>query len=264
MKFTVAIPIYHGGKWVDRISENILKIPSEATILLSSQTPEDGVLHQLRQRHRGDKRLCFLEPVETRGWREHVNVLIRYCRNQAFAILAQDDSIEVDMYSRMVQILSEDPECSVAFPQVVAVDFQGNSEPVAFISPPRSEEPETLYAEALRLSKNWNLGIPYRGLVRAKYLCPIQPTPGDAFADLFWVFSLACRGRLREVPGAVYIKQYHDQSVHAAWKEFHKEFSKHDRYSLFKREIVRVYRFRWRSRREALSLLKQQLSSNEV
>ena len=87
----------------------------------------------------------------------------------------------------------------------------------------------------MKLDQQWNLGIPYRGVVRRRLARPIPPTPGDRFADQAWVFSIALVSHLVEVPDALYIKRYHSSNTHTDWLPL----SSAERLEAFRPEIER-------------------------
>lgn len=67
------------------------------------------------------------------------------------------------------------------------------------------------------LEQVWNLGVPFRAVIRREVLTGIPATPGDAFADQVWVFGMALRRHLRYVPEALYLKRYHARNTHQHW-----------------------------------------------
>lgn len=240
MKITVAIPLYHAEKWIDRISQNINHLPINCEILVSSQTPEDGVIDRLKELHNGDKRIRFFLTDGLKGWRTHVNQLIQNCQSEAFSILAQDDWIDSIYYPALIAKLESDPKAVMTFGQIIGYHMPGLDAPCA-MPMPENRPAIVPYKQAIHLLKHWNLGIPYRGLIRTTYLQLIEPTPGDQFADLIWVFGLACKGHIYNVPEATYHKHYSPESAHAQWAPFETALDAPTRLKLLKREIKRAY-----------------------
>ena len=212
---TIGVPVHRGLRWSNVISENLANVPADATILISDCTREDACLRELRRRHRRDRRVRFTQGDVSLGWREHINQLILSSRSAAFSILPQDDSVAEGHYESLIDALNASPAAVLAFPRLVGEYPDGSQHdhrPIPF-----ALGHEDVTEEALRLWYQWNLGVPWRGIVRKPVLRPMLPTPGDQWADQLWVFGIALEGHLLEVPHTIYRKRYHDGNTHGNW-----------------------------------------------
>lgn len=212
---TIAIPLHGAARWVDEVSANIAAAPQGARIVLSDRSQLDDALLELRGRHGTDRRVRYVEGFAGQGWREHVNELIAESSTPMFTILPQDDSIAPGHYERLVSALNTRPSAGLAFPTLRRRGIGGDD--LDHAHPPFALGARPPWEEAIALRQTWNLGIPWRGVIRHRYLRPMLATPGDVWADLIWVFGIALETYLVEVPEAVYFKRYHDANTHGDW-----------------------------------------------
>jgi hypothetical protein len=245
----VAIPLHGAGRWIDVISDNITAIPDSASVVVSDRSRLDDTLEVLRRRHRRDRRIRFVDDAGGTGWREHVNALLSDCDTPTFSILPQDDSVSAGHYEALLGALHDQPDAGLAFPHLRAV-FE-NGDEFDHRPPPFPLGSRPPWEEAIRLRAEWNLGVPWRGVVRRRHLRPMIPTPGDVWADAIWVFGIALETHLVHVPDVVYRKRYHDTNTHGAWARP----SASDVYRLQRREIDRRLGGQPDAHREATTLL---------
>ncbi len=250
-RLTVAIPLHRAGSWVETVSANIERIPARSRIVLSDETQADDALDRLAHRFRGDPRLTIRRKPGRPGWREHANALISEARTELFSILPQDDAISPGYYEKLVETLDRSPSAGIAFGTIHTVDIPvGADGPMA--GPPFALGARVPWREALELDDRWNLGIPWRGVIRRTVLLPMTATPGDRFADQIWVFGMALVAHLVEVPEAIYTKHYHLDSVHGNWAPLAIE----ERFVAKRKEIFRRLGQRVAARDAALKALQ--------
>ncbi len=216
---TVLIPLYSADPFIDQITDNLRKIPQSALVIISDQCQLDGALETLKAIHQNDRRIVFRSVDGPAGWRSHINSVIKNVQTEFFNILAQDDEIDPGYYEALEKALDANPKVGVAFGKVDAIGLNGNPERQRMASPGIPLGVRAPWREALDLDRDWNLGIPYRGLIRAKLLSLVPVTPGDNYADQIWIFSLALISHLIEVPQAIYVKRYHSRNTHTQWRQ---------------------------------------------
>ncbi len=246
---TVAIPLHGAGAWLDVVSANLESVPATARVVLSDRSRRDDAHRRLRRRHAGDRRLRFVEATDDPGWRGHVNQLIAACRTPLFTVLPQDDSVPPGYFELLVEALATRPTAGLAFGRIRAVGLGETEHELP--GPPCELGLRPPWQEAIRLDREWNLGIPWRGVVRRRHLRPILPTSGDRFADQIWVFGIALEAHLVEVPEAVYLKRYHGGNTHGRWPALEGE----ERRAVKEREIRRRLGRRPEEREAALVAL---------
>lgn len=252
-RLTVVIPLHRAEPWIDVISENISLIPVRTRILLSDVTCHDGALDILATRHSADRRLRLRRGTGSHGWREHTNLLLQSVRTEFLAILPQDDSITPLYFEKLVAALDRNPSAGISFGSLDAIYQDGTR--VVHPPPPFPLGQRPPWVEALELDQRWNLGVPYRGVVRRRLARPIPATAEDRYADLVWVFSMALVAHLVEVPDALYVKRYHHKNTHTDWSPL----SSAERLAAFRPEIEARLRGTPEDRDAALAALEHQL-----
>ena len=216
---TVVIPLHKGKPYVDQISSNINNIPAGVQIILSDQTQEDDALKVLAERHARDPRITVRSKLSAPGWRIHANELIAETTTEYFSILAQDDIINSSYYPKLVSALRKNSKAGLAFGRIEVLDYRKASVERHFFSgPPFQLGRNPPWVDAIELDRQWNLGIPYRGVIRKRILQTIDETPGDRFADQIWVFGMALLEPMVEVADAIYTKPYHHNNIHTSWE----------------------------------------------
>lgn len=234
-RLTVAIPLFNGADWEQTVLHNIQLIPADARIVLSDEVSSDDTAIRIGEYLVNDPRIMIRTRDGKTGWREHCNALINENESEFFSLLPQDDRIEAGYYEKLIIGLDENPGAGLAFGSLLAVRKSNRHEKLA--SPPFKPGSSTPWAEAVLLERYWNMGIPFRGIIRREILRKIPPTPEDQFADKLWVFSMALSAFLLEVPDAVYLKCYHSHNTHTDWNPL----SEQQRKVLLEKEIRNVF-----------------------
>lgn len=215
-RLTILIPLHRGGPWVLNIAQNLQSFPADCRVLISDATLEDTAIDWLEDRHGGDSRVEFLRKKSEIGWRRHTNELLGRVETEFASILPQDDAIPPGYYEKLVEALDANPSVGLTFGVMNAIEpLSASPERMPEVPFPLGQRPP--YEEAIRLDREWNLGIPWRGVVRRNLLWPTPLIPYD-FADQIWTFGIALRAHLMEVPTAIYLKRYHANCTHITWK----------------------------------------------
>lgn len=215
-RLTVAFPLYKGARWEETVVENIRHLPDDVRIILSDEVSSDDTAEKIANRFVNDPRIEVRMRNGLRGWRAHCNALIDENNTEFFCLLPQDDLIEPDYFEKLVAALDANPDAGLAFPRLFVVAH--SREPVPAPSTPFELGKGLPWIEAILLERYWNLGIPFRGVIRSTVLRHIPSTPSDHFADQLWVFSMALSAFLLEVPEAIYTKRYHGKNTHTQWQ----------------------------------------------
>lgn len=213
----MAIPLFRARPWISNVAKNIGRIPPGVRIVLSDDAGNGGVLRELARKCRGDSRIRFRIREGVPGWRAHMNELIAESSTELFSFLPQDDRIAPGYYEKLVAALDGNPGAGIAFAPIVAVGHPKPGRRTGFPGPPIELGRRPPWEEAVELDRRWNLGIPFRGVIRRACLQPIPETPDDRFADQIWVFGMALGAHLVEVPAARYLKYYYPGQTHGAW-----------------------------------------------
>ena len=214
-RLTILVPLHAASPWVHDVSANLAHIPPAARVVLSDVTAVDDALARLERIHNRDSRLRFRRDNGPAGWRLHINALLDEVDSELFAVLPQDDRICPGYYERLVAALDRNPTAGLAYGPIDAVE--AGKEVSRLAAAPFRLGVRKPWREILELDRDWNLGIPFRGVWRSCLVRPIPQTPGDRFADQLWVLSLGLVAHLVEVPEALYEKRYHARNTHGGW-----------------------------------------------
>ena len=215
-KITIAIPLYHGKNWIPVIANNIRHIPKNAKIVLSDEVSSDDSASLIARKFANDPKIQVRLREGEPGWRQHCNALMAECDTPFFSLLPQDDSIGPRYYQRLLRAFAKKPEIGISFGQIVGT--RSSSEPpIWFRPPPKIPLEEAPWKVAIELDKQWNLGIPFRGVIRRELLTQFDTSLPESFSDQIWVFSMALRRHITEVPDCVYLKRYHPTNTHTVW-----------------------------------------------
>jgi hypothetical protein len=216
---TVLIPLHLALPHLDTIERTLACLPASWQILISDRTLCDDALERLRQRHGQDPRLRLLARRGAAGWRDHVNTLLPLVSTPWVCIVAQDDSLEPGYLEALEESLQRHPAAGLAFGRIKGIGLEQSRARGLWDPPPPPLGVQEPWREALALDTQWNLGIPYRGLIRRELLQPIPATlGGNCFADQIWIFSIALVSHLVFVEAAVHVKHYHPGATHQHWR----------------------------------------------
>ncbi|MCA9072635.1 MAG: glycosyltransferase, partial [Planctomycetaceae bacterium] len=220
-QLTILIPLHRAGPWVWNITQNLQRFPEDCRVLISDATLKDEAVNWLEERHAGDSRVQFFRKASDIDWRVHINELLERVDTEFASILPQDDAIHAGYYEALMAALDANPSAGLAFGVIDAI-HPLSQVPERLPSPPFPLGESPPYVEAIRLDRTWNLGAPWRGVVRRDLLWPTPLIPHD-FADQIWTFGIALRAHLVEVPSAIYLKRYHANCTHLGWKPLNGE-----------------------------------------
>jgi len=221
---SVAIPLHRSRPWVDAIEANVARIPHASTeILISDRTCLDDAVDVLADRLSDDPRVRFVRSADGLSWIEHYNDLLHRASGDFFMWMPHDDDFPSDYLPALVGALTADERALLAFGCIEPILPDGSPHPTERFHCPASllERPWS-WEVALELALDWNLGIPFRGVMRRRAVLrwglAVRPITGEVFADGYWVFALALHGPLVFVPSVSTCKRYYPTSTHAVWR----------------------------------------------
>lgn len=221
---SLAIPLYRSKPFQPIIVENLERLNySNLEILISDRHGEDNTLDALAERYAGDPRFLFFKASDRLNWREHYNRLLQRARGDYLLWMPHDDSYPSNYIPDLVDALEANPDAVIACGHMKMINLQGEPLTDPVLPFERVAAGEWSPRMPLRLLMFWDLGRPFRGLVR---LAPIRragliirPTYENSWADICWVFGAALLGRLHFASNCYCIKRYHpasaDVQVHA-------------------------------------------------
>jgi len=220
---SVGIPLYRSSRFLEIVIENIEAIEyPNIEVIISDRHQFDDALARLKVQYASDARFRFLEGRDRLNWVEHFNLLLKEARGTYFLWMAHDDSYSSNYIADLVAALEDHPDVVLAFGRVEQLSLDGFLPTFPFTPPPTTDQEEWTLASSLRLLTLWQLWIAFRGVFRLKVVedahLQIRQTYGNIRADIYWVFALSLRGRLRYVESCVCVKRFHRSSGGAGWR----------------------------------------------
>ena len=220
---SIGIPLYRSAQFLGIIFDNIEAIEyPNIEIVISDRHQFDDALAQLKARYESDARFRFLEGEDRLNWVENFNLILNSVRGKYFLWMAHDDTYSPNYIGDLVAALEDRPDAVLAFGRVEQVSLDGFLPTFPFTPPPTTDQEEWTLASSLRLLTLWQLWIAFRGLYRLKSVkdshLRIRQTYGNIRADIYWVFAVSLRGRLRYVESCLCVKRFHRSSGGAGWR----------------------------------------------
>lgn len=222
-RVTIAIPLHASAPFVDVVAGNVARIPyADAEILVSDRSGRDGALDTLARRLGDDPRVRFLRAHDGAGWVDHYNALLRCARGERFMWMPHDDDFPADYLPLLDAALDARPGALLAFGRIRAIDVDGGPRADRpFLEPPFALGTLPRPVEAVRLFREWHLGIPIRGLLRRDEILRrrlwIRHEAGDQSVDQTWALAVVTAGPVVYEPRATCDKRYYPTSTHARW-----------------------------------------------
>lgn len=73
------------------------------------------------------------------------------------------------------------------------------------------------------------------------------------------MFGIALKQNIIEVPDALYIKNYHQNSAHANWEPITYALSKEEKFEVMKKEVLRRYKFKYKISAKIIKAIEESL-----
>lgn len=222
-RVTIAIPIYHSKRFLRVIRQNIrhLDLP-DAEILLSDRHGDDDAMDLLQAEFEHDTRIRFLRASDRIGWVDHYNELLRQATGRYFMWMPHDDTFPRHYVPALLADLEADPTIWLSFGTLYSVFQKPRRVEIGRL--PDWQIPQNWSAWCgLRWFLFWNMGVPMRGLfdrervlAHGLFLKPVPPA--NHYADIYWLFALALRGRMHYNPVGFTVKRMYATSTSGVWK----------------------------------------------
>jgi GT2 family glycosyltransferase len=222
-RVTIAIPMYRSKRFLRVIRQNIrhLDLP-DAEILLSDRHGDDDAMDMLQAEFGHDPRIRFLRASDRIGWVDHYNELLQQATGHYFMWMPHDDTFPRHYVPTLLADLERDSSIWLSFGTLYSVFRQPRRVEIGRL--PNWQIPQHWSAWCgLRWFLFWNMGVPMRGLfdrerVLAQQLFLKSVPPANHYADIYWLFALALRGRMHYNPAAFTVKRMYATSTSGVWK----------------------------------------------
>lgn len=156
-RISIALPVYNGAETLGAVIEAVLgQTFSDLELLLSDNASTDGTEEVCRRYARADGRVIYHRHVENVGLLNNFRGAAQQARGRYVRWIGDDDSLEPDYVSRVLQVFADDERTVLVTTQIVYLDGDGveatpaEYEPVAM----SSADPVERFAEILWVMTN--------------------------------------------------------------------------------------------------------------
>src|ERR1041384_1202890 len=212
-RILVGMPAYHGTEYIAETLRCIAEQEFTGFEVLISIDNADYRTADACGPFLDDRRFRMVVHQDHLGWDGNTNWVMDQCEAEFFCYWQQDDLTTADYLGSLIRFADDNPEFVCAFS-----DLQWFGDKHTRLSCPSL----TGFAltRALYFLETMN-GVPFRGLIRKAAIDRIGPIRQSGFSgaheDFVWLAKLARDGALGRVPGPLYYKRKHENSVGSSW-----------------------------------------------
>ena len=224
----VGIPLYRSRPFLSSLRENCAALVEEednVEVIISDRHGLDDTLDVLCAEWGHDARFRFLKDGDSLNWVEHMNFLLREARGDYFRWMPHDDCFPAGCLTPLIDRLESTPSVILAYGPTRAMDAEGLHTPERDrlgSNPLVSPGQNWTFQHSLDLFWKGFCDGAFKGVFRRRKVIDaglfIRPTHRLIYAERTWLFGVSLLGGLAEEPSSIYLKRYHSDSVHAAWR----------------------------------------------
>jgi glycosyltransferase involved in cell wall biosynthesis len=222
-RLTVGLPVFDGEPYLEACVRSILdQTYADFELVIADNASTDATADICRAFSDVDARVRYLRHSQNIGAGPNHNFVLEQATGELFRWAAADDLVGPTAFARCVELLDEaGPSVVLAFPQAEIIDEHG--EHIRFWADQGSVDGDTP-AERLRALIGHRSGhfhggpmTPFYGVIRTGALRSTRLHQLFYGSDRVLVVELALRGKLVEVPEALYIRRQHTAQSGGSW-----------------------------------------------
>jgi glycosyltransferase involved in cell wall biosynthesis len=225
IKTSLVIPLYRSIGFLDTIIANIDAVEQEdVEIIVSDRHCYDDTIKRLSNHFADDKRIRFLQYQDKLDWVAHINSLMEESKGKYWRLMPHDDIFPAGSLQPLIKALENHSEAVLAYGPTQAIDIDGRRLRKKDIPHPHPKESRSNWQYGMVLKMFWNgyFNGAFKGLIRLdevkKRGLIIRSTLNQIGPERCWLFALSLLGTFRFVPDSIYIKRFHQNSVHSSWE----------------------------------------------
>lgn len=213
-RILVGMPAYHGTQHIAETLRCIAEQEFTAFGVLISIDNADYETADACGPFLADRRFRMVVHQEHLGWDRNTNWVMAQCDAEFFCYWQQDDLTTPDYLGSLIGFADDNPEFVCAFSDLQWVgDWHTRTSCPSLTG--------FALTRALYFLETMN-GVPFRGLIRKAAIDRIGPIRQKGFSgaheDFVWLAKLARDGAFGRVPGPLYYKRKHEDSVSTGWE----------------------------------------------
>ncbi len=215
-RVSVGMPVYNGENYMVEAIESVMaQTLGDFEFVICDNASTDRTEEICRDYAARDPRIRYVRNRINLGGGPNNNRVFELSSAPYFKVHNHDDVMHPEFLDRCVEVLDQEPDVVVAFPNTVDIDPQGR---VIKEWEPRpdlcSASPSERCWDALRFGDEPHALF---GVMRADVLAQTGLMGSSPSADKVLLAELAMRGRFAEVPKPLFLHREHPlRSVHAA------------------------------------------------
>jgi glycosyltransferase involved in cell wall biosynthesis len=222
-RLTIGLPVFDEERYLETCVQSILdQTYADFELVIADNASSDATEDICRAFSRVDARVRYLRHSGNIGAGPNHNFVLAQATGELFRWAAADDLVRPRAFARCVEVLDDaGPSAVVAFPQAEIIDEHG--EHVRYWDDQGSVDGDSP-AERLRALISHPSGhlyggpmAPFYGVVRRDVLRSTRLHQLFYGSDRVLLVELALRGKLLEVPEALYARRQHSAQSGGSW-----------------------------------------------
>lgn len=213
-KVVIGLPIYNSEKYVAAaISSHLAQSFGDFHLVISDNGSTDATPDICADFARTDDRVKYERSPENRGilWNHRRVMEAMESPDQYFRWAAGDDILEPDLLQAMVETLDADDDVEAVMPNTKNID--GDGKIIGAMERTLDLQSPDVYQRARDiLVANYQHVVAY-GLLRVSSLRDMRTRPRYVGWDPIFIWELALRGRIVQIPGPALLRRFHAGSI---------------------------------------------------
>lgn len=127
-RVSIGLPVYNGENYLSEALESILKQTFTDFELIISDNASTDRTQEICERYAAqDERITYTRMEKNVGAAKNYNILINHARGDYFKWAAHDDLLDPVFLERCIEVLDQDSEVVLTYPQTVLLDINGKA-----------------------------------------------------------------------------------------------------------------------------------------
>ncbi len=212
---SVGVPVFNGEQFLPFALESLLsQTHTNLQIIISDNASTDGTEEICKSFAARDKRIQYHRNEKNLGAARNYNITVEMAKGKYFKWAAHDDMCKPTFIETCVDVLENEPNVSLAYPQTAIIDahgdFKSNHEDLFNFRKPKAHHRWRQFCKA-PVDCNAVFGVMRTDLLKR------TPCIGAyESSDRVLLGEFALLGEIAEVPGRLFLRRYHEKiSTHA-------------------------------------------------
>jgi glycosyltransferase involved in cell wall biosynthesis len=208
-RVTIAIPVYNGASFLLQTIESILsQTYPHFELILCDNASTDATAEICQSFVARDARVRYHRNDSNIGWAGNHNRAVELARGTYFKWAAYDDLLEPTFIEKCVQVLDENPDVALCYPQTQFIDEIGT--PLGIYADGLDLKHSTANQRFRAFFKHQSLSHPVFGVARTHILARTGRMGSYVMSDRVLIGEMALNGKLHELPEPLFLRRLHN------------------------------------------------------